>query len=115
MRETDSIRCESLQIHNDEVQKDQFISEDEASKQLLGSKYAVRDIGVDNTDPLGFKGGEQVAVEMTDAEPGTYPQKGRLVGLNKMRIVVELDNGVRIHFPRIGYLVNKDTKSNGHA
>lgn len=38
---------------------------------------------------------------------GTFPQKGKLVGLNKDEVVLELDNGIRLHFPRTGYRVYK--------
>jgi hypothetical protein len=36
------------------------------------------------------------------------------VGLDKNEIVVELKNGIRVHFPRVGYLV-KETKVGGMA
>ncbi|KAK3680049.1 hypothetical protein LTR78_000426 [Recurvomyces mirabilis] len=109
--------CEATPTHDDEIQKDAFLSAEEASKQILGSEYALSDIGVDSTDPLGFKGGEDVAIEMTDATPGYCPQNGKLVGLSKSRIVVQVKNGLRVHFPRIGYVVNSQkggAATNGH-
>jgi len=99
--------CDALPTHDDEVQKDAFISAEDASKQLLASAYACPDVGVDASDPLGLREGEEVAVEMTDATPGTYPQNGKLIGLSKSRVVLELENGLRLHFPRVGYVVNR--------
>jgi hypothetical protein len=32
-------------------------------------------------------------------------QHGLLVGLDRREVVVELDNGLRLHFPRIGTVV----------
>ncbi|KAK3625536.1 hypothetical protein LTR56_020340 [Elasticomyces elasticus] len=70
--------CDALPVHDDSVQEGQMISQDEATKQILGSEYACPKITVDSTDPLGLKGGEQVSIEMTDAKPGHHPQKGEL-------------------------------------
>lgn len=84
------------------------ISGDEASKKIIGVPYAAKDIGVDDHDPTGLKKGEKVKVGTTDdAEPGNMMQHGTLVGLGRREIVVELDNGLRVHFPRIGYSVQK--------
>lgn len=110
--------CNSIPTHDDDIQKGQFISAEDASNQILSSNYACTEIGIDRADPLGLQAGEVVAVEMTDATPGTYPQNGRLVGLSKSRVVVELDNGLRLHFPRVGYVVNRtaaENGANGHA
>ncbi|KAM0722734.1 hypothetical protein Q7P37_002175 [Cladosporium fusiforme] len=84
-----------------------------AAKQLLSSDYALPDIGVDTNDALGLKTGEWVAIEASDAKPGTYPQHGKLVGLNKMKTVIELKNGLRLHFPKVGYFVSKIGESDG--
>ncbi|KAK5119124.1 hypothetical protein LTR62_000335 [Meristemomyces frigidus] len=99
------IRCDALPSHDDEIQKDALITPEDASKTLLSSPYALPEVGIDRSDPLGLQGGETVAVEMTDATPGYCPQNGKLVGLSKRRIVVELGNGIRVHFPRVGYAV----------
>lgn len=39
--------------------------------------------------------------------PGTFPQAGKLIGSNQQEFVLELDTGVRLHYPRIGYIVRK--------
>lgn len=39
------------------------------------------------------------------ARPGQNPQKGKLNGLSNREIVIELDNGIRLHFPRINYRI----------
>jgi len=86
------------------------ISAEEASKQLLASSYALPEIGVDSSDLLGLEAGEPVLVEATDAKPGTCPQYGKLIGLNKVKAVIELENGLRMHFPKVGSFVKKAEK-----
>ena len=46
-------------------------------------------------------------IVLTDisAKAGNRIQLGKLIGLSKREIVIELDNGIRLHFPRIGYVV----------
>ncbi|KAK5138778.1 hypothetical protein LTR32_007743 [Rachicladosporium monterosium] len=99
--------CDAFPAHDDAIQEGQFLSTEEATKQIQGSEYACPEVGIDGTDPLQFKGGEQVSVEMTDATPGHHPQEGKLVGLNASRIVLQLETGLRVHFPRIGYAVKR--------
>jgi hypothetical protein len=41
------------------------------------------------------------------SKPGNRNQLGKLIGLGRREIVIELTNGLRMHFPRIGYVVNK--------
>lgn len=65
------------------------------------------DIGVDASDTLGLKAGDWIAIEPTDAKPGTYPQHGKLVGLDKIKTVIELKNGLRLPFPKVGYFVQR--------
>lgn len=101
-------RIESLPRHDEAESKGMHLTGEEASKQLLAADYAMPDIGVDSADPLGLKQGERVAVEMGDAKPGTHPQIGKLVGLNRVRIVIELENGIRMHFPKVGYFVRRE-------
>ncbi|KAF9700844.1 hypothetical protein EKO04_001068 [Ascochyta lentis] len=78
------------------------------------AEYTAKDVGVNEDDPLGIKAGTHVTVENSDTEPGAHPQKGKLVGLDDREIVVELKNDVRLHFPRVGYVV-KETKVTGMA
>ncbi|KAL8243729.1 hypothetical protein R6Q59_009987 [Mikania micrantha] len=77
----------------------------DAKKQVLSSSYAAADIGVDEIDPTGLKKGQDVHVATTDdATPQNTWQKGKLIGLSKKEIVIELPNTIRVHFPRIGYM-----------
>jgi len=77
-----------------------------AQKQILRSEYAARDIGVDEGDPVGLKKGQKVYVQTSDDNaPENAQQHGVLVGLGRRRIVIELENGLRLHFPRVGYAV----------
>jgi hypothetical protein len=84
------------------------LSGDEATKQLLSQPYAAKEIGVQDNDVTGFKKGDLVDVVTTDdTNPGNRAQRGKLVGLSKKEIVVELENGLRVHFSRIGYAIKK--------
>jgi hypothetical protein len=83
------------------------LSAENATKQLLASDYALPDIGVDEWDRLGLRAGDRVSIEPMDAKPATYPQHGKLIGLNKMKTVIQLDNGLRLHFPKVGYNVKR--------
>jgi hypothetical protein len=83
------------------------LTAEEATKQVLASDYALPDIGVDEFDRLGLRAGDWISIEPMDAKPGTYPQLGRLVGLNRMKTVIQLDNGLRLHFPKVGYNIKR--------
>jgi hypothetical protein len=83
------------------------LSAENATKQLLASDYALTNMGVDEWDRLGMRAGDRVSSEPIDATPATYPQHGKLVGLNKMKTVIQLDNGLRLHFPKVGYNVKR--------
>lgn len=108
-------RAKSLPVHAEAEKEMPELSSEAAKKQLLASDYAMSDIGVDTSDTLNLKAGDWVAIEASDAKPGTHPQFGKLVGLNKARTVIELTpgNGLRLHFPKVGYFVRKAHESNG--
>ncbi|CAF0981637.1 unnamed protein product [Didymodactylos carnosus] len=84
------------------------IKGDEAKRIILASNLDPVS-GVDSNDPLLLKEGDQVVINSTDAKP-THPQEGKLIGLNGKETVIELDNGIHVHFPRIGYRVEKIVK-----
>lgn len=102
-------RIEGIPHHDGEIEKNDKLQEEQAREVIFGSQYAMPDIGVDSKDPLGFQAGEEVYVEPTDADPGAHPQHGKLIGLSTKKIVIELENGLRIHFPRIGYIAHRST------
>lgn len=84
----------------------QKLDEKAAHEQILGSQYAAKEIGVDEKDPTGLKKGQKVYVQTSDDNaPENAQQHGTLVGLGPKRIILQLDNGLRIHFPRVGYAV----------
>jgi glutathione S-transferase len=83
------------------------LEKEKVREAVKSAEYTAEDIGVNEEDPLGIAAGSTVTVENSDTEPGAHPQKGKLVGLNDKETVVELKNGIRVHFPRIGYVVKK--------
>ncbi|KAK3109316.1 hypothetical protein LTR53_017563 [Teratosphaeriaceae sp. CCFEE 6253] len=99
--------CDALPPHTPPTGSGLTLPPEEASARLLASAPACPDIGVDATDPLHLSVGDAVAVEMTDATPGYCPQEGTLIGLSMTRIVLGLENGLRVHFPRVGYAVRR--------
>lgn len=90
------------------------LSQEQVWESVKGAQYTARDIGVDERDPLRIKEGTEVTVENADTEPGKHPQRGKLVGVDQREVVVELKNEVRLHFPRVGYVV-KEAKVEGLA
>ena len=78
----------------------------EAHEKILNSDYAVPSLGVPEGDPTGLKKGQDVVVVTNDdSRPEDHPQKGKLDGLSNREIVIQLENGLRVHFPRIGIYV----------
>jgi hypothetical protein len=100
-------RAGSFPKHAEAEKQATKLTPEAATKQLLSSSYALPDIGVDSNDTLKIQAGDWIAIEASDAKPGTHPQFGKLVGLNKTKTVIELKNGLRLHFPKVGYFVRK--------
>lgn len=48
-----------------------------------------------------------VADLLYSSEPNSHPQAGKLLGTSLKTVTLGLDNGIRIHFPREGYIVKK--------
>ena len=42
---------------------------------------------------------------LCSSAPGSHPQEGKLIGTSINELVLELDHGIRLHFPREGYIV----------
>jgi hypothetical protein len=108
-------RAKSLPVHAEEEKKMPQLSSEAAREQVLSSDYAMPDIGVDSDDTLDVKAGNWIAIEASDAKPGTHPQFGKLIGLNKTKTVIELKNGLRLHFPKVGYFVRKAEEGDGSS
>jgi len=97
-----------LPSHNIEKDSADLINADDAKEKILGSAYSAKDVGIDSADPTGLTASAKVSVGTTDdVKPGGRPQEGKLVGLSKREIVIELENGLRLHFPRLGYVLKK--------
>ena len=80
---------------------------EKACDLIMGSSYTAGTLKVDPNDALGFAAGTPVSVEATDATPGSDPQTGLLVGLSTTETVIELENSLRLHFPRWGFFVRE--------
>lgn len=49
-------------------------------------------------------------IDSYSTDPGKHPQAGKLIGTSIDETVIELKDGVRLHFPRVGYIV-RDQKT----
>jgi hypothetical protein len=85
------------------------VSSNKAYELIMASGKVVTETGFDVNDALKLKKGELVAVDMADdlGRSRRSPQVGRIDGLDPMEIVLKLENGVKVHFPRIGIVVKK--------
>ncbi|KAK1063093.1 hypothetical protein LTR12_010851 [Friedmanniomyces endolithicus] len=85
----------------------EVLGSEETLKTIKESKFfADAPTSVMKGDPLGLTAGTPVTIESADAKPGAHVQVGKLVGTSPSEVVLEVGNdGVRLHFPRIGYIV----------
>ncbi|KAM3421745.1 hypothetical protein BST61_g2124 [Cercospora zeina] len=97
---------DSLPKPEDIKAKAKSLSAEEAHKIITSGDYSAKDAyAVEHDNTYGITAGTTVAVESFDSTPGSHPQYGRLVGTSVNEVVIETDSGLRIHFPRVGYLV----------
>jgi len=96
-----------LPLHTPENDVEKVEAND-AKHKVLTSAYSAKEAGIDSEDPTGLQAGVKVSVGTTDdAKPGGRRQEGELVGLSRREIVIELENGIRMHFPRLGFVLKK--------
>ncbi|CAK1359934.1 uncharacterized protein RHO25_003282 [Cercospora beticola] len=97
---------DSLPKPEDIKAKAKSLSAEEAHKIIMTGDYSAQEsYAVEHDNTYGIVAGTTVAVESFDSTPGSHPQYGKLLGTSVNEVVIETDGGVRIHFPRIGYLV----------
>lgn len=87
--------------------KPETLSSEDAIKTIKGADVSAKDVGVQEGDPLGISSGTPVTIESMDSKPGSHPQAGKLVGATKKEVVLEVDDGIHLHFPREGYVVRE--------
>ncbi|ORY80967.1 glutathione S-transferase [Protomyces lactucae-debilis] len=79
---------------------------DEAKKVVFdAASPTTQGLGVQN-GLGGFQKNQKVSVSQSDADP-THPVDGQLLALDAKELVVALDNGLHIHFPRLGSKLSK--------
>lgn len=79
----------------------------EAAQQILSAEFAETEKDVDPVESQStLRKGDQVEVFPTDSG-SSHHEKGTLVSLMGNEIVIRLDNGVRLHTPRIGFRVRQ--------
>ncbi|ORY57405.1 hypothetical protein BCR35DRAFT_355500 [Leucosporidium creatinivorum] len=88
------------------------ISDQEAAS-LIYSSAPNGSPKVDSEEPLLVAGWLKLGdeVEVTPTDTGKVPQKGKLVGLDRQRVVIEVvgeeGKAARVHAPRLGFSVQK--------
>ncbi|KAH9826658.1 glutathione s-transferase like protein, partial [Teratosphaeria destructans] len=81
---------------------------EEGLKTIISSDYwAKGPTGIAKDCGLGLKEGQTVSVESYDTPPGSHPQVGKLLGTSENEVVIEVRDGVKLHFPKIGYIVRQ--------
>ncbi|KAF2765831.1 hypothetical protein EJ03DRAFT_330670 [Teratosphaeria nubilosa] len=87
---------------------------EEVHSTIRGASYwAQSPGGVAQGDPLRLKTGMEVKIEDFDAAPGAHIQVGKLIGTTEDETVVEVGkDGIRLHYPRVGYIVRPVENSN---
>ncbi|KAF2097733.1 hypothetical protein NA57DRAFT_76542 [Rhizodiscina lignyota] len=83
------------------------VSGEEAIAAITCAECISADYGFDDNDPLQLYKGALVSVESKDDFTGENLQVGRLEGLSRIEVVIELESGIRMHFPRVGYVVKQ--------
>ena len=80
---------------------------DAATKRVLNAGFRDQDIGVDESNPLGLKEGQEVEVWPTDYG-SRHHDRGHLIGLDDEEVVIAVEASgeeVHLHFPRSGFRV----------
>lgn len=86
---------------------------DKEAASLVYSSALAAPPKVDSQEPLLVAGWLKLGdeVEVTPTDNGKIPQKGKLVGLDRQRVVIEVvgEEGktARVHAPRLGFSVQK--------
>lgn len=81
----------------------------DAVKHVTSADFAEKELRIDGDDPLGLKEGQDVEIWPTDTG-FRHKDRGRLVGLTRDEVVIEVQSKVggkvvRIHAPRSGFKV----------
>lgn len=77
----------------------------EAAKQILHSEFAESEVAANTADAQdSVRKGVLVEVFPTDTG-SSHRDKGVLVGLTEREIIIDLENGLRLHTPRTNYRV----------
>ncbi|ETS83871.1 hypothetical protein PFICI_05747 [Pestalotiopsis fici W106-1] len=82
------------------------ISAEEASAIILESEPG--QLSLSNVDLHAIPIATGVVVETVDSVPGSHPQYGTLIGSARHKVVIEIENGLRLHFPKRGYIIRSE-------
>lgn len=77
-----------------------------AAEQILAASYAENESGISSQEPQQLSVGDRVELYPTDSGFNNKDH-GKLSSLTDDEIVIQLENGVRIHTPRAGFRVGR--------
>ncbi|KAM0721388.1 hypothetical protein Q7P37_002312 [Cladosporium fusiforme] len=83
------------------------VDKETAISAIRDAELFSKNVSVAKDDPLKIAQGADVTVESADTKPGAHPQAGKLAGTSAHEIMLALESGVQLHFPRSGYLVRE--------
>lgn len=78
----------------------------QAAEQILAAAYAENERGISSREPQQLSVGDNVELYPTDSGFNNKDH-GILSSLTDDEIVIQLDNGVRVHTPRAGFRVSR--------
>lgn len=99
---------EALKVAKSKAPKPTAWKGNQAAEYILKAGYAESNTHVDGSDPLGLQSGTEVEVYPTDSG-FSGRDHGSLVALSEEEVVVNLQNGIRLHCPRSGFRVKKSS------
>lgn len=76
----------------------------DAAQSILNAKFVNSEAQVDKSDPLGLQADTEVEVYPTDSG-FSHKDKGSLISLNESEGAIQLQNGIKLHFPRTGFRI----------
>lgn len=85
----------------------QRITFEEAKEQIFASRFTSSIEGLLRDEPTGIEVGTLVTADNLGSEPHKHPVLGRLYATDGYEFVLDVDSGLRVHFPREGVILRR--------
>lgn len=103
---------EAVAAANTKGPKTTTLSGTDAAQRIKNAKYADSESEVDSSDPLALQRGDEVDVNPIDSG-FSHKDRGSLISLTPDEVVIEHQDGIRLHFPRTGFRIKKAAAASG--